>query len=161
MTMPVDPDETQYEIDEIDLPASFDSTILEEELRNRNRQSTSPSRKRPHSPSISPPPELATNRHEDLGVPTGVYLNSDAYGASRFGEFGEYMRRKRQKQQVQDSDLLEGMTGGTSQSQIFRGVSIYVRTTKLSGYVYVMNLDVFLRLTVGLNHPTKNFANSF
>lgn len=68
-----------------------------------------------HSPVHSP----------DRG--TGSYLDSDTYGASRFGGFGEYMRRKRAKLQVQNAEI------GSSTpmvialtSKLFSGLSIHV-----------------------------------
>ena len=48
---------------------------------------------------------------------------NDIYGAAHFGEFGEYMRRKRAKLQIQN----EGLKAPDGQSEIFKGLSIYVR----------------------------------
>jgi hypothetical protein len=55
-------------------------------------------RKRRRTPSPSPTPRGETMH--DLAVPSGAYLDSETYGAARFGELGEYMRRKRLKQKV-------------------------------------------------------------
>jgi hypothetical protein len=119
----LDADETQYDIEEIELPASFDSAILEAEIDARQKLKAM-TNKRPRSPS-PPPPDPEPGRRHDLVVPTGEYLASDTYGASRFGDLGDFMRRKRQKQRVQDVDLLA--TDGGSQSDIFKNISIYVR----------------------------------
>ncbi|KZT24009.1 DNA repair protein [Neolentinus lepideus HHB14362 ss-1] len=55
------------------------------------------------------------------------YLNSDTYGASRFGEFGEYMRRKRAKLQIQNSEMdIDGEDVSNPKSRIFRGLAIYI-----------------------------------
>lgn len=48
------------------------------------------------------------------------------YGASRFGHFGEYMRRKRAKLQIQNASM-DTDTGGEGKSDIFKGISVYVR----------------------------------
>jgi hypothetical protein len=139
--------ESQYEVDFVDLPASFDSAILEAELDARRNEShpTHPSvtihdlsqveltpraTKRPRPSSHSPIPD--NGRPQDLGIPSGAYLDSDTYGPSRYGGIADFMRRKRQKQTVQDSNLLAAMRDNetsdkSSQSALFRGVSIYVR----------------------------------
>ena len=48
------------------------------------------------------------------------------YGASRFGHFGEYMRRKRAKLQIQNESM-DVETSGEGKSNIFKGISVYVR----------------------------------
>jgi hypothetical protein len=159
MTSFVDPDETQYDIEEIELPASFDSAILVRELEEKASREPSSPRKRPRSPSVSPPPELRERAHADLVVPTGAYLESDAYGASRFGGISEFMSRKRQKQKMQDSDLLEGMNDQDShgEDQIFKGISVYVRLSPRPEscllILYTRSMDTQSRLT-------KNSARS-
>ena len=54
-------------------------------------------------------------------------IESDTYGASRFGGFGEYMRRKRAKLQIQNAELEQpSTTDDVAKSQIFKGIAIYV-----------------------------------
>jgi DNA repair protein REV1 len=57
---------------------------------------------------------------------TNSYLDSDTYGASRFGGFGEYMRRKRAKLQIQNVEMGDAPGAGTSKSKLFNGLSIHV-----------------------------------
>lgn len=87
-------------------------------------------KKRAHSVSIDD--ELPEQAHsitqwQSPNKCTGSYLDSDTYGASRFGGFGEYMRRKRAKLQIQNAEM-----GGSTPmviaptSKIFSGLSIYV-----------------------------------
>jgi hypothetical protein len=56
------------------------------------------------------------------------YLEDDGtiYGASRFGNFGEYMRRKRAKLQIQNASM-DTEASGEGKSNIFKGISVYVR----------------------------------
>jgi DNA repair protein REV1 len=68
----------------------------------------------PHSPVHSP----------DRG--TSSYLDSDTYGASRFGGFGEYMRRKRSKLQIQNAEMGDTPSVIASTSKPFSGLSIHV-----------------------------------
>ncbi|KAI6123959.1 hypothetical protein EDD16DRAFT_1517653, partial [Pisolithus croceorrhizus] len=73
---------------------------------------------------------------EDLGQPSKTTLhhlngpenNTEIYGASHFGEWGEYMQRKRAKLQIQNTSL-EGTSD--AKSDVFRGLSIYVRLFSL------------------------------
>jgi hypothetical protein len=54
------------------------------------------------------------------------YLESDTFGASRFGGFGEYMRRKRAKLQIQNAEMGDTQEPTTSNSKLFNGLSIHV-----------------------------------
>lgn len=85
--------------------------------------------KRPHSPDLDKPDGLyqSQNHHKVLASidddkEKSGYLNSDVYGASKFGDFGQYMARKRAKLQIQNAELQDT---GTS-NKIFSGVQIYV-----------------------------------
>lgn len=68
----------------------------------------------PHPPVHSP----------DRG--TSSYLDSDTYGASRFGGFGEYMHRKRAKLQIQNAEMGDTPSVIASTSKLFSGLSIHV-----------------------------------
>ena len=57
---------------------------------------------------------------------TSSYVDSDTYGASRFGGFGDYMRRKRAKLQIQNAEMGDNPDAGTSKSKLFNGLSIHV-----------------------------------
>jgi hypothetical protein len=58
---------------------------------------------------------------------TSSYLDSDTYGASRFGGFGEYMRRKRAKLQVQNAEIGSSTPMVIAPtSKLFSGLSIHV-----------------------------------
>lgn len=58
---------------------------------------------------------------------TSSYLDSDTYGASRFGGFGEYMRRKRAKLQVQNAEMGSSTPMVIAPtSKLFSGLSIHV-----------------------------------
>ncbi|KAH9989747.1 hypothetical protein BJV77DRAFT_1061146 [Russula vinacea] len=67
--------------------------------------------------SVSSDDEHPALAHSPVHAPdnsgTGSYMDSDAYGASRFGGFGEYMRRKRAKLQIQNTEM-----GGTTTTVI-------------------------------------------
>ncbi|KAF8266584.1 hypothetical protein EI94DRAFT_1701612 [Lactarius quietus] len=81
-------------------------------------------RKRAHSISSNDEPA-----HSSTDSPTGnssLYLDSDTYGASRFGEFGEYMRRKRAKLQIQNTEIGDSTRGKASGSQLLKGLSIHI-----------------------------------
>lgn len=81
-------------------------------------------RKRAHSVSSNDEPARSPTNS-----PTGVsssHLDSDTYGASRFGEFGEYMRRKRAKLQIQNGEMGDTPRGEASGSQLLKGLSIHV-----------------------------------
>lgn len=79
--------------------------------------------------SISSGDEHPALAHSPPNTPIRIassYLDSNTYGASRFGEFGEYMRRKRAKLQIQNAEM--GDTPGPipSKSKLFNGLSIHV-----------------------------------
>ena len=57
---------------------------------------------------------------------TSSYLDSDTYGASRFGGFGEYMRRKRAKLQIQNTEMGDTPAVIDLTSKLFSGLSIHV-----------------------------------
>lgn len=88
------------------------------------------SRKRPRS--ISPDThEPATQRLPTHPPAAGqAYLDTETYGASRFGELGQYMRRKRAKLQIQNAHINERDDGEGGEmierSRIFQGLAIYV-----------------------------------
>jgi hypothetical protein len=69
--------------------------------------------KRIRSPSPSPTPQ--GNTVHNLAVPSGAYLGSEAYSASRFGEVGEHMRKKRLKQKVHMPYWLRGFVSSLTQ----------------------------------------------
>ena len=80
--------------------------------------------------SVSSDNEHSEQAHSPVHSPdrgTSSYLDSDTYGASRFGGFGEYMRRKRAKLQVQNAEM-----GGSTPvviaptNKLFSGLSIHV-----------------------------------
>jgi hypothetical protein len=74
------------------------------------------------------------DEHPDLAHPpadspiriTSSHMDSDTYGASRFGGFGEYMRRKRAKLQIQNAEMGDTPDACTSKSKLFNGLSIHV-----------------------------------
>lgn len=80
--------------------------------------------------SVSSDDEHPEQTHSPVQSPdraTSSYLDSDTYGASRFGGFGEYMRRKRAKLQIQNAE----MGGSTPMAiaptgKLFSGLSIHV-----------------------------------
>ena len=79
--------------------------------------------------SVSSDDEHPALAHSPVGSPnsiSGSYLDSDTYGASRFGGFGEYMRRKRAKLQIQNVEIGDTPDAGTSKSKLFNGLSIHV-----------------------------------
>ena len=84
-------------------------------------------RKRPRSTSPCNPDETDTQELEC----DASEVDSDTYGASRFGGFGEYMRRKRAKLQIQNTQMALVDTMSTSASTIFRGLAIYVSVIHL------------------------------
>lgn len=103
--------------DELSLPQLESPTPAQSRYKKRAYSVSSDSERseQAHSPVHSP----------DRG--NSSYLDSDTYGASRFGGFGEYMRRKRAKLQVQNAE----MGGSTSvviapTNQLFSGLSIHV-----------------------------------
>ncbi len=101
-------------------------------------------RKRAHSISSNDEPA-----HSPTDSPTGIsssHLDSDTYGASRFGEFGEYMRRKRAKLQIQNSEMGDTPRGKASGSQLFKGLSIHVGTL---ASVFLVEALRDVRSTVG------------
>ena len=65
--------------------------------------------------------------------------DEDIYGASRFGGFGEYMRRKRAKLQIQNADMAGGSKDSVK-SQLFEGLSIYVRIPVSELLSFYLNL---------------------
>jgi DNA repair protein REV1 len=84
-------------------------------------------KKRAYSVSSDEHPEQA---HSPVHAPdrgTSSYLDSDTYGASRFGDFGEYMRRKRAKLQVQNAEMGSSTPMVIAPtSKLFGGLSIHV-----------------------------------
>lgn len=103
-------------------------------------------RKRAHS--LSSNDELA---YSPTNSPTGIsssYLDSDTYGASRFGEFGDYMRRKRAKLQIQNAEMEDSPRGKASGDQLFKGLSIHVGTL---ASVFLVERLRDVRSTVGRN----------
>jgi DNA repair protein REV1 len=85
------------------------------------------------SQELEPPPatqpSLKRRRLEALEkrestIRSDIPQDEDIYGASRFGGYGEYMRRKRAKLQIQNTALRD--SNESSDSGIFRGLSIYV-----------------------------------
>ena len=104
--------------------------------------------KRPHSPDLDKPDGLyqSQNHHKVLASidddkEKSEYLNSDVYGASKFGDFGQYMARKRAKLQIQNAELQEPQTS----NKIFSGVQIYVcghrvfLTLKAHGFLSIVD----------------------
>jgi DNA repair protein REV1 len=58
---------------------------------------------------------------------TSSYLDSDTYGAARFGGFGEYMRRKRAKLQIQNTEMGSSTPMVIAPtSKLFSGLLIHV-----------------------------------
>jgi DNA repair protein REV1 len=79
--------------------------------------------------SVSSDDEHPTLAYSEAGSPNRTsdsYLDSDTYGASRFGGFGEYMRRKRAKLQIQNAEIGDIPSAGSSKSKLFNGLSIHV-----------------------------------
>lgn len=80
-------------------------------------------------------------------------VEDDIYGPASFGGFGEYMHRKRAKLQIQNDHIAkEG-----ERSQIFKDLSIYVRTNEGTELYSTNNR---LRSTVGRVRLFKNCATS-
>jgi len=71
-------------------------------------------------------PDLAHSSADSPIRITSSHMDSDTYGASRFGGFGEYMRRKRAKLQIQNAEMGDTPDAGTSKSKLFNGLSIHV-----------------------------------
>ena len=97
-------------------PNEQSSMVLGKSLTTAKR-----SRSRSESPEDYGDPSKTTMY--DLNGPED---DAETYGASRFGNWGEYKRRKRAKLQIQNS-IMEDSSGG--KGEIFRGLSIYVRTS--------------------------------
>ncbi|KAJ7274282.1 hypothetical protein B0H12DRAFT_1066406 [Mycena haematopus] len=68
-------------------------------------------------PPGQPQPSLKRRRFEGPDP-----VDEVIYGASEFGGFGQYMSRKRAKLQIQNSEI----NTGAAETQIFKGVAIYV-----------------------------------
>jgi DNA repair protein REV1 len=71
-------------------------------------------------------PDLAHLSADSPIKTTSSHMDSDTYGASRFGGFGEYMRRKRAKLQIQNAEMGDTPDASTSKSKLFNGLSIHV-----------------------------------
>jgi DNA repair protein REV1 len=71
---------------------------------------------------------------------SGSYLDSDTYGASRFGGFGEYMRRKRAKLQIQNVEIGDTPDADTSKSTLFNGLSIHVGQPFVSSFDFLKSI---------------------
>jgi len=87
--------------------------------------------------SVSSDDEHPALAHSPVGSPNRIsasYLDSDTYGASRFGGFGEYMRRKRAKLQIQNAEIGDTPGAGTSKSKLFNGLSIHVGQPFVSSF---------------------------
>jgi hypothetical protein len=80
--------------------------------------------------SVSSDDEYPEQTHSPVQSPdrgANSYLDSDTYGASRFGGFGEYMRRKRAKLQIQNVEVGSSAPMAiTPTSKLFSGLSIHV-----------------------------------
>jgi DNA repair protein REV1 len=80
--------------------------------------------------SVSSDDEHPEQAHSPVHSPdrgTSSYLDSDTYGASRFGDFGEYMRRKRAKLQIQNAEMGSSTPMVIARtSKLFSGLSIHV-----------------------------------
>ena len=84
-------------------------------------------KKRAHSISSDDEYPALVQSPDNLRAGTvSSYLDSDTFGASRFGEFGEYMSRKRAKLQIQNAEMGDIQEPTTSNSKLFNGLSIYV-----------------------------------
>ena len=111
---------------------SVNSSCQDDQLSLPQLESPTPaqSRYKKRAYSISSDDEHPEQAHPRVHSPdrgTSSHLNSDTYGASRFGDFGEYMRRKRAKLQIQNAEM------GSSTpiviaptSKLFSGLSIHV-----------------------------------
>ncbi len=113
--------------------------VLSEDDEPSLRQPQSPtpaqSRYKKRAYSVSSGDEHPTLADSPADSPTRVtssHLDSDTYGASRFGGFGEYMRRKRAKLQIQNAEMGDTPGAGTSKSKLFNGLSIHVGQLSLS-----------------------------
>lgn len=72
-------------------------------------------------------PEQAHSPVHSPDRDTSSYLDSDTYGASRFGGFGEYMRRKRAKLQIQNAEMGSSTPMVVAPtSKLFSGLSIHI-----------------------------------
>jgi hypothetical protein len=89
-----------------------------------------PSKYKKRAYSVSSDDEHPEQAHSPVHSPdrdTSSYLDSDTYGASRFGGFGEYMRRKRAKLQVQNAEMGSSTPVVIAPtSKLFSGLSIHV-----------------------------------
>ncbi len=133
--------------DELSLPQLESPTLAQSRYRKRAYSVSSDDEhpEQAHSP-VHPP---------DRG--TSSYLDSNTYGASRFGDFGEYMRRKRAKLQIQNSEM-EGSapTVIAPTSKLFSGLSIHVgQPTRFLILIDVLNA---IRSTVGQSPLSRNCA---
>ncbi|KAJ6508013.1 hypothetical protein C8R47DRAFT_1209023 [Mycena vitilis] len=68
-------------------------------------------------PEPPPPGQPSLKRPREAPEP----VEEEIYGPSGFGELGQYMQRKRAKLQIQNSEM-----NATAETQIFKGVSVYV-----------------------------------
>jgi hypothetical protein len=102
------------------------------QLSLRQLESLTPaqSRYKKRAYSVSSEDEHPEQAHYPVHSPDGgtsSYLDSNTYGASRFGGFGEYMRRKRAKLQIQNAEMGSSTPMvTTSTSKLFSGLSIHV-----------------------------------
>ena len=71
-----------------------------------------------------PPPSQPCLKRRRSPTPELERKEDDIYGPASFGGFGEYMHRKRAKLQIQNDQIAKE----SERSQIFKDLSIYVRT---------------------------------
>ena len=93
--------------------------------------------------SVSSDDEHLALASSPVGSPnkiSGPYLDSDTYGASRFGGFGEYMRRKRAKLQIQNAEIGDPPGAGASKSDLFNGLSIHVGQPFVSSFDFLKSI---------------------
>ncbi|KAH9171433.1 DNA repair protein [Lactarius sanguifluus] len=106
--------------------SSSPSPILEPSIVTTNRSSLPRGLQRTRDLHPQHPPFVISDDDEPSLLQLDSHLDSDTYGASRFGEFGEYMRRKRAKLQIQNAEMGDTPRGETSGSQLFKGLSIHI-----------------------------------
>lgn len=120
-----------YESDAAHIDDTDDTTgmdVIRTSLkRGRERSVDSPG---PDDSVDASPSATGTKRKAQLQHVAVAEDDAIVYGASRFGHFGEYMRRKRAKLQIQNVSM-DAEASGEEKSNIFRGISVYVRTCVL------------------------------
>jgi len=161
---PVNPPQPLEDLDIVEIHEgdviSFDETDCMTPENVRTPQ------KHDHEHSNIPGPDDLVDTSSTTGTKRKVQYRPEEdgaiFGASRFGHFGEYMRRKRAKLQIQNASM-DTEASGEGKSNIFKGISVYVRPHIL---IYVLgqvnvcrrNLDLgeWLDEALGAGHQATS-----